>query len=159
MDLYCNHEKFLLAGDFNVQIGKSSIDDFLEAFGAKNLVKDFTCFKSANNPSCVDLFITSSWNSFKSTTPVSTRLSDFHKMIVTVLKTTFPKNKPKVIVYRDFSKFVKEHFREALRAELQKTKVISYEPFENLYLMVLNIHAPVKKKIIRANHKPYISKH
>ena len=75
-------------------------------------------------------------------------------MIVTVLKTTFPKNKPNVLVYRDFSKFVKEHFREALRAELQKTKVISYEPFENLYLMVLNIHAPVKKKISRANHKP-----
>ena len=87
--------------------------------------------------------MTNNWNSFKSTTTVSTGLSDFHKMIVTVLKTTFPKNKPKVILYRDFSKFGKEHFREALRAELQKTKVISYE---NLYLMVINIHAPIKKE-------------
>ena len=74
----------MLAGDFNVQIGKSSIDDFLEAFGAKNLVKDFTCFKSANNPSCIDLFITNSWDSFKSTATVSTGLSDFHKMIMIV---------------------------------------------------------------------------
>ena len=89
LDLYCNHEKFLLAGDFNVQIGKSSIDDFLEAFGAKNLVKDFTCFKSANGPSCIELFVTNNWNSFKSTTTVSTGLSDFHKMIVTVLNQKF----------------------------------------------------------------------
>ena len=85
--IYTVHEKILLAGDFNVQIGKSSIDDFLEAYGAKNLVKDFTCCKSANNPSCIDLlFITNNWNSFKSTTTVSTGLPDFHKMIVTVLK-------------------------------------------------------------------------
>ena len=64
----------------------------------------------------------------------------------------------KVIPDGDFSKFVKENFCEALRAELKKKKVKSYEPFENLYLRVLNIHAPVNKKIIRANQKPYVSK-
>ena len=35
LGLYCNYDKFLLAGDFNVQIGESSIDNFLEAFEAK----------------------------------------------------------------------------------------------------------------------------
>ena len=49
----------------------------------KNLVKDKTCFKSIDNPSCIDLFLTNSFQSFQKTTTVSTGLSDFHKMIVT----------------------------------------------------------------------------
>ena len=35
LDVYSNYDKFLLAGDFNVQIGETSIDDFLNEFGAK----------------------------------------------------------------------------------------------------------------------------
>ena len=41
-----------------------------------------------------------------------------------------------IILHRDISKFVKVNVCEAFRAELQKTKVKSYEPFENLYLRV-----------------------
>ena len=111
LDTYSNYDKFLLAGDFNVQVGESSIDDFLDACGAKNLVKDFTCFKSTENPSCIDLFLTNSSSSFHGTATVSTGLSDFHNMIVTVCKTTFPKVKPKLVVYRDYSKFTEKEFR------------------------------------------------
>ena len=105
LDTYSSYDKFLLAGDFNVQESEPCMQDFLEEFNAKNLVKGNTCFKNINNPSCIDLFITNSCNSFQSTTTISTGLSDFHKMIATVLKTTFPKAKPKVILYRDFSKY------------------------------------------------------
>ena len=45
LDVYTNYDKFVLIGDFNVQIGESSIDDFLHEFGAKSLIKDFTCFR------------------------------------------------------------------------------------------------------------------
>ena len=158
LDVYSNYDRFLLAGDFNVQIGESSIDDFLTAYGANNLVKDFTCFKSLTNPSCIDLFLTNSSNSFQSTTTVSTGLSDFHKMIITVLKTTFPKSKPKVLLYRDYSKFENENFRKDLKAKLQNPIVKDYESFEKAYLNVLNTHAPFKKKMIRANNKPYVTK-
>ena len=33
-----------------------------------------------------------------------------------------------------------------------------YETFEEKFLKVLNDHAPLKKKFIRANHAPYITK-
>ena len=79
---------------------KTCLSDFLFEYQAKNLVKDKTCFKSIENPSCIDLFITNSCMSFQNTTAVSTGLSDFHKMIVTVMKTTFPKAKPKIVFYR-----------------------------------------------------------
>ena len=79
-------------------------------------------------------------------------------MIVTVLKTTFPKVKPKTLVYRDYSKFIQQDFRAELRAKIQVSNVGSYVSFEDIFLMVLNKHAPLKKKKIRANHKPYVTK-
>ena len=74
------------------------------------------------------------------------------------MKTTFPKVKPKVLLYRDFSKFIKHNFRNDLRADLRRISVKRYDEIEKIYLNVLNTHAPIKKKMIRANHKPYVTK-
>ena len=49
LDVYSNYEKFLLAGDFNVQEDEPSIQGFLEEYHAKNLVKENTCFKNIDN--------------------------------------------------------------------------------------------------------------
>ena len=43
--------------------------------------------------------------SFQSLGVVETGLSDFRKMIVTVIKTTFQKLDPKIIHYRDYRKY------------------------------------------------------
>jgi len=69
----------------------------MNQYNAKNLVRDKTCFKNIENPSCVDLFITNSYRSFQNTKVLSTGLSDFHKMAITVLKTKFKKLPPKMI--------------------------------------------------------------
>ena len=67
---YSSYNKFLLAGDFNMNVdskkGHGILDEFMSEFLAKNLVKGPTCFKSTNNPSCIDLFITNSYESLKS---------------------------------------------------------------------------------------------
>ena len=55
MDIYSNYDKFLIAGDLNVEEGNSVLDDLLDEFHAKNLVMEPTCFKSTENPTCVDL--------------------------------------------------------------------------------------------------------
>ena len=158
LDVYSNYDKFLLAGDFNVEEDETPIQEFLEAFGARNLVKEKTCFKSLDNPSCIDLFLTNSHLSFQKTTTVSTGLSDFHKMTVTVLKTTFPKAKPKILSYRDFSKYIEGNFRRDLRSKLSGIRSNDYETFEKAFLEVLNTHAPYKTKAVRANQKPYMTK-
>ena len=62
---------------------------------AKNIVKEPTCFKSLSNPNCIDLVITNSSSGFQNTKAMSTGLSDFHKMVVSVLKHTFHRSAPK----------------------------------------------------------------
>ena len=59
LDVYSNYGKFLLAGDFNIEEDEHSIQNFLEEFHGKNLVKG-TCFKNIINLSCIDLFLTNS---------------------------------------------------------------------------------------------------
>ena len=149
-------DKFLLAGDFNIEKTDPIKSEFLFKNDSKNLVQQKTCFKSTNNPSCIDLFVTNSPRSFQNTITLASGLSDFHKMILTILKSTFPKAKPKQIVYRKFKNFDSKNFKNEIRTKMQS--IDKYETFEEKFLKVLNKHAPLKKKFIRANHVPYMTK-
>ena len=99
LDKYSTYDKFLLAGDFNTEETNEFLADFIFEHNAKNLVQEPTCFKSQDNPSCIDLLLTNSPQSFQNTRTLATGLSDFHRMVVTVMKTTFPKAKPRMIYY------------------------------------------------------------
>ena len=52
-------------------------------------------FKGLNNLTCTDLFITSSPLSYENTMVISSALSDFHKMVIVVLKTKYNKSPSK----------------------------------------------------------------
>ena len=157
LDVHSSYDKFLIAGDFNMQEHNTKLSDFLDKHHSKNLVKEPTCFKNPDNPSCIDLFVTNFPRSFLRTTTITTGLSDFHKMIVTVMRTTFPKSEPQVIRYRDRSKFNNSDFCKDLEEELKKYPS-EYEKFEQVFLETLELHAPQKSKVLRANHKPYVDK-
>ena len=79
-------------------------------------------------------------------------------MVVTVMKTTFPKAKPNIIHYRDYKRFNLQDFRRELRNELRKAVVLGYAHFEHIFLTVLEKHAPMKQRTVRANEKPYMTK-
>ena len=156
LDRFSSYDKFLLAGDFNIEENEEVLDNFLCSRDARSLVKEPTCFKSIENPSCIDLFITNSSRSFQNTNVIATGLSDFHKMSVTVLKNTFPKAPPKVINYRDYKNFDEQAFKYELRTKLEN--ITSYSEFEDIFLTILDNHAPSKQKVVRANDKPYMTK-
>ena len=66
------------------------------------------------NPSCIDLMLTNKQERFLKAKTFETGLSDFHKMVVFVFKTSFKKQKPKIVTYRDYKYFDNEKFRESL---------------------------------------------
>ena len=109
---------------------------------AKHIIKKRTCFKSLSNPSCIDLVITNSSSIFQNTKAISTGLSGFHTMVVSVLKHTFHRSTLKELVYRDY-KNVDRVIRE-LEDKLNQ-QINEYEHFEQIFLEILNIHVPIKR--------------
>ena len=49
-------------------------------------------------------------------------------------------------------------FNRDLKKEFSREYVDSCTKFDEIFLKVLNRHSPLKKKILRANHAPYVSK-
>ena len=74
---------------------------FAEIYKLRNLIKEPTCFKNPQNPACIDLILTNKLLSFKNTYVIEAGLSDFHKLIVGVMKMHFPKMKPQVVSYSE----------------------------------------------------------
>ena len=91
-------------GDSNAEPNETAISDYCEICNTKN-IKQKTCFKNSENPTCIDLILTNRPRSFQDSTVVETGLSDFHKMCVTVMKMYHCKQRPSVITYRKFKKF------------------------------------------------------
>ena len=73
---------------------------FGKTYKLRNFIKEPTCFKNPENPTCIELILINKPLSFKNTYAKETGLSDFHKMVVAVMKMHFPKMKPQVISYR-----------------------------------------------------------
>ena len=95
LDLYSVHyENTILIAGFNVSIDDPHMEFFCESYRFKSFVKDPTCFKNPESPSCIDLILTNNPYSFQNSWLIETGLSDFHKMVVSVMKTTFQKLKP-----------------------------------------------------------------
>ena len=145
--LNSNYEKFLLVGDSNSEDHETEITNFLNNHEAKNIVKQKTCFKNIFNPSCVDLFITNSPKSFQHTYSFPCGLSDHHNFVLTVWKNTFGNQKSNIKYYRDWKKFDNAVFRAELREVLAKVKSHNYQSFEQTFLSLLNLHAPMKSNL------------
>ena len=131
---------------------------FLYQHDLENLVKDKTCFKNANNPSTIDLFLTNNSLAFQNTTTKFTGLSDCHQLVLTVIKTTFSKNIPKELFYGDYKKFNFSDFNDELKAIFSRNTVGSCYQFDQIFLNVLDKYAPMKRKLLTASHSSYISK-
>ncbi len=155
-----SYDNIIIMGDFNSEPQEYDLSEFCGTYGLKNLVRGPTCFKSIENPSCIDLILTNRHRSFQSTIRYETGLSDFHKMTLTVLKTFFKKGSPKIISYRDYKRYSPRKFREDLERTLPIETLfqISNDQFMEIFMGVLEKHAPLKLKYVRINHSPFITK-
>ena len=152
-----HYDEFMLVGVFNAEESEPYLSQFLYVYNAKNIVKQSICFKNVLNPSCIDLFITNCPLSFENTIAVTKGLSDFHKMVITVMEMFFKKHCPIERHYTDYKYFDRTKLKNSLNEKLIEG-ISNYESFKATFIEVLNKHAPLKKKLLRANHAPYITK-
>ena len=159
--LLWKYENIFLLGDFNSCMDDSPMIGFCETYKLRNLVKHTNCFENLENPSCIDFLLTSKPLSFQTTTAIETGLSDFHKIIVAVMKMHFPKMKPRVIRYQKYKIINNDAFINTLRKELTKQKKFEMrkglthsQKFVHMFL----INTPLKiKRYLRSNHKPFMN--
>ena len=89
-------------------------------------------------------------NRFQKTSTVVTGLSDFHKIIISCLKTTFNQIPPKKIIFRDDKKFDEQNFlynldQQMIKGKLYKEKNMC-ESFSDTFEAIVNKHAPPERK-------------
>ena len=92
------------------------------------------------------------------TTATFTGLSDCHKLVLTILETTFSKNKPKELFHRDYEDFNFSDFNDELETIFWRNIVGWCYQFDQIFLNVLDKNVPMKRRLLRANHSSYISK-
>ena len=110
--------------EFNAEISEQRIESFLYMDELSNLVKEKTCFKNMQNPSCIDLLLTNNIYAFQRTITICIHLSGRHKLVLSILKTTVLRSQPKEITYRDYKQFNSSKFKNELKNVLTKKIII-----------------------------------
>ena len=72
-----NMKRVLILGDFYTDIEEKHIKRFCDNHNLKSLVKQRTCYKKPDNPTCIDLLSTNASRSFQSICVLETGLSGF----------------------------------------------------------------------------------
>ena len=130
--------------------------NFCSLYNLSCLIKEPTCYKSTENPSCIDLILTNKPCKFENSKTIETGLSDFHRLTITVLKTSYRKMPPKVVLYRDKKTFSPAFFHQELSLiDLHGT---TNDQFISAITDILANHLPLKKRYIRSNDCPFITK-
>ena len=120
---------------------------FCKLYNFTSLINKATCFKNPNNPSSIDLLQANFPRYFQNSSVIETGLSDFHKMVVTVMN--FRKLEPKIINYRNYKYFSNDRFGEKVTSELSAVVLENsdkgFNKFPDVCKEALNVYAPLKK--------------
>ena len=168
------YENIILMGDINVEMSSLNelnvnfydVNEFCDIFSLTNLIKRTTCLTpTAKHPSLIDIILTNRPRSFKNSVAIETGPSDHHKMVVTVLKCHFVRIQPKTIHYRDYHQFSPDAFiADLILRNVNSLPVSTLDPnkayteFCDTFKTILDKHAPLKSKVLRGNHAPFITK-
>ena len=129
----------------------------MNTFDLECLIKKPTCFQSSN-PRCIDLILTNKKEIFKNNDAFEVGISDHHSFIVATLKSQLLKGNTKTKLYRDYSSFNLDIFNEDFENSFKNNFITEYSNFQNVFLEILHKHAPIKKKILRFNDDPFMTK-
>ena len=161
------YDNYIIARDLNINMldpkcdRSSHFSDLKNTHNLSNLVKSATCFTSSKG-TLLDVLLTNKPKSFQKTFVCETGLSDCHKLVATIFRSTFIKLPPKVVKYRSYKNFDKSKFCHDLDQFLIKGYIYKakdpYNKLTNILYNTLEKHAPLKSKAVRGNQASLINK-
>ena len=157
------YDQLLSLGDFNAGVEDSAIKIFCSSYNLTSMLNKPTCFKNPDKPSCIDPILTNYPGSFKNSYALETGLLDFHKPVVSALKTSYKKSElavsvmktsdknsePKITTYRSYKSFCNNNFREELGQVVSKKGNCdtNFKRFLSSCNKILDQHVPQKRNI------------
>ena len=114
------------------------------------LIKEPTFF-NGKNPTCIDFILINQRQLFMKSRTLITGVSDFHALTTSIMKLTYTKSNPKIEFYRDYKNFDNDFFQVDLENGSGNLTGLTCTSLEEAFLRTLDCHAPIKKKILRAN--------
>ena len=124
-------ENITLMGHFNMILENKKLSDFCEMNKFEHLILKPTCFKGLL-PSTIDLLLSNHKQSLMRSDVYETGILDHHKMIMSVLRKTFAKGKPKTVFYRCYKNFDQDSFNETLKNGMSLPN-LSFENFFEIF--------------------------
>ena len=93
---------------------------------------------------------------FQGTSSFETGLGDHHHLFYFIFKSTFEKEEPKQVIYRNYKLFQWQHFDIDLKVSLKNCNGI-FDEYEKTFPSALNSHAPEKINVLTGN-QPNLNK-
>ena len=148
LDLYSHYDKKLLVGDFNTELSNAwSI--FSNNLTLKALSKKKPASKIQIILAPSTFFLTSNSLAFQNTKTAFAGLSDCHKLVLRVLKTTFSKNKQRL--YQDYKKINFSKKKQPLYQDYKKINF--YKNKQPLYQDYTKINFSKNKQPLYQDYK------
>ena len=91
IDIYTTKYDNLFLGDFYAGLEDVSIKNFCVAYSLTSIINKSTCYKNPEKPSSFNLILTNCPRFFWSSSVLELSLSDFRKMVTTVMEITLRK--------------------------------------------------------------------
>ena len=141
------YKNCVLLSDLNIVRDNTQLQNFCESFLFEHLIKKPTCYKG-DTPTGIDHIVTNIPKRFMKSMALETGISDHHKMIMTIFRSTFAKGKPKTFYFRCYKKFNLEQFQMELKEKLHEISNNSFDIFLEEFKTFLDTFAPLKEKKI-----------
>ena len=139
------------------------LTNLLESYSLVNVVKGPTCFKSVEHPSHIYVILTNTPKHLISNLNVAIGVIDYHNIVCAATRLYCPANMSRSIVYRSYKSFSEEKFK----TDIEQISFHVCEIFDDinyvtrfhnqLFLNVINEHAPQKQRTIKHKQVPYMN--
>lgn len=113
--LSSKYDNYLLIGGFNAKPNEPAVFDFYGIYSTENIIKEKTCFKNPECPTCIDLILTKKPMSFQNSNVIEKGLSDFHERCITMMKMYYCKLNSAAVTYKKLKKILTFRFWKILR--------------------------------------------
>ena len=160
------YDNVIAMGDVNIDTlnrqdtGHSKLVSFCDVFGLSSLVTAKTCF-TKNSSSSIDVILTNRPRCFQKTSVYETGISDYHGLVITVMKSHIPRLKPKVVQYRSYKTFVAHNFLSDVKLANFNVPKDPDQAYDNLvctFRKLVDKHAPLKTIVLRGNGAPFMNR-